>query len=404
MGDIVGMHAYQAGRSAHLAGVTASGDRLQIRLTAPAPDLPARIATMPFCAAPDDTPATAQSQPIPSAGPYYIVSSTRDQLVLARNPNYRGQRPRIPKQIVFSFGVSLPHAVKQVEAGQSDYVNTEWYGDTPAAAPVLQALERRYGPASAAARTGHQRYFVNPWMDVEYFVFNTARPLFASARLRRAVNYAIDRRALVQHHFPFNGGRATDHYLPPGVPGSRLADIYPLGGPDLAKARSLAAGVHAHATMYTCSWAVQCAEDARIVQTDLKAIGITVDITALPNAELYSRLTKPGEPWDIASTNYGADFPDPADFINTLFDPASPDNLGRFNDPALTKRMRQAAKLSGAHRIRAYSRLDEDLTRNDPPGVAWGNGTFREFFSARVGCQIYQPIYGTDLGTICLSH
>jgi YVTN family beta-propeller protein len=40
MGDIVGMSAYQAGRTAHLAGVTASGDRLQIRLTHPAPDPP----------------------------------------------------------------------------------------------------------------------------------------------------------------------------------------------------------------------------------------------------------------------------------------------------------------------------------------------------------------------------
>ena len=103
MGDIVGMRAYQAGRTSHLAGVTASGDRLQIRLTAPAPDLPTRLATTPFCAAPDDTPAGPQSQPIPSAGPYYIVPGTRDQLVLARNPNYGGHRPRVPKQIVFSI-------------------------------------------------------------------------------------------------------------------------------------------------------------------------------------------------------------------------------------------------------------------------------------------------------------
>jgi peptide/nickel transport system substrate-binding protein len=60
VGDIVGMPAFQAGRTAHLAGVTARGDRLQVRLAAPAPDLPARIATLSFCAVPDDTPAAAQ--------------------------------------------------------------------------------------------------------------------------------------------------------------------------------------------------------------------------------------------------------------------------------------------------------------------------------------------------------
>ena len=266
----------------------------------------------------------------------------------------------------------------------------------------MKKFEQRYGPASPAARTGHQRYFVNPFPDLSYFVFNTARPLFASARLRRAVNYAIDRRALVAHHPLYFGGRATDHYLVPGIPGYRPVDIYPLGGPDLAKARRLANGVHKHAALYIPNDAPQYMDQARIVQTDLKKIGITVDITSLSSGIIYTRLATPGEPWDIAWVNWGADFADPFTMINEQFDPSASDNFAHFNDPALTRRMRQAAKLSGARRIRAYSRLDEELTRNDPPGVAWGIATFRDFFSARVGCQIYQPIYGIDLGSICL--
>ena len=405
MGDIVGMPAFQAGRTAHLAGVTASGDRVQIRLTAPSPDLPARIATLPFCAVPDDTPMTAQHQPIPSAGPYYIVSSSQDQLVLERNPNYAGHRPRTPNRIVYSFGVNLPQAIQQVAEGHSDYLDAGTFpssGKSSAALGLLQRLEQRYGPASAAARTGHQRYFVEPWLDVEYFVFNTRRPLFASARLRRAVNYAIDRRALVQHHFLFNGGRATDHYLVPGIPGAHPVHIYPLGGPNLAKARALADGVHAHATLYITTGAPQFMQDARILQADLAPIGITVDVTALPGQAFYRRLERPGEPWDIAWTNWFADFADPFTMINELFEPAAPSNFGHFNDPALTRRMRQAATLSGDRRLQAYAQLDQDLTRNDPPAAAWGIGTSREFFSSRVGCQIYQPIYGFDLGSICL--
>jgi peptide/nickel transport system substrate-binding protein len=403
MGDIVGMPAFQAGRTVHLAGVSASGNRLQIRLIAPAPDLPARIATLPFCASPDDTPPTAQQQPIPSAGPYYVASSSRDQVVLARNPNYHGSRPRIPRQIVYSLGVGLPAAIHQVETGQSDYVNAAVFSDSAAASVLLETLERRYGPASAAARTGHQRYFVNPSLDLEYFQFNTARPLFASARMRRAFNYAIDRRALVQHHLNFGGGRATDHYLVPGIPGSRPIDIYPLGGPDLAKARQLAAGVHAHATLYIPTGSPQIIDDARILQSDLAAIGITVDTVALPGNVLYARLAKPGEPWDLAWANWYGDFADPFTMINELFDPAfAALNLSHFDNPALIARMRQAATLSGNRRLQAYARLDQDLTRDDPPVAAWGNGTLREFFSARVGCQTDQPIYGIDLGSLCL--
>jgi len=98
-----------------------------------------------------------------------------------------------------------------------------------------------------------------------------------------------------------------------------------------------------------------------------------------------------GRPW-------GADFPDPADFINTLFDPASSANFGHFSNPAFTRRMHQAARLSGERRLRAYARLDEDLTKDGPPAAAWGNGTVREFFCARVGCQTYQPDLPSGLG------
>ena len=77
--------------------------------------------------------------------------------------------------------------------------------------------------------------------------------------------------------------------------------------------------------------------------------------------------------------------------INEQFDPSAAANFGHFNDPALTRRMRQAATLSGQRRLGAYARLDADLTQDDPPAAAWGIGTFRDFFSARVRCQTYQP-------------
>jgi ABC-type transport system substrate-binding protein len=223
--------------------------------------------------------------------------------------------------------------------------------------------------------------------------------------VRRAVNYAIDRRALVQND-PLSGARATDHYLIPGIPGARPVNIYPLGGPNLAEARRLAAGVHSHATLLIPTGDPQATDDAAIVKADLAAIGITAEITPLSVAEFYRRLKTPGDPWDIASTNWGADFADPYTMINELYDPANAAaaDFGHFNDPALTKRMRQAATLSGDSRLRAYARLDEDLTREDPPSAAWGIGTLSDFFSARARCQIYQPIYGIDLGSLCLRH
>src|SRR5207237_891443 len=72
---------------------------------------------------------------------------------------------------------------------------------------------------------------------IDYFILNARRQLFASARLRRAVNYALDRTALSAT--ALTPAAPADHYLPPGLSGYRPAPIYPLR-PDLATARRLA--------------------------------------------------------------------------------------------------------------------------------------------------------------------
>src|ERR1044072_4554406 len=85
---------------------------LPIRLAHAAPDLPARIAMSRFCAVPPDTPIRSGGvEHIPSAGPYYISSHTRGtELVLRRNPNYHGPRPRRFDTIDYRFGVNPAQA------------------------------------------------------------------------------------------------------------------------------------------------------------------------------------------------------------------------------------------------------------------------------------------------------
>ena len=73
-------------------------------------------------------------------------------------------------------------------------------------------------------------------------------------RLRRAVNFAIDRRALAANTGVGEVGRPTDQHIPPGLPGFEDAAIYPLGGPDLPAARRLAGSERRRAVLYTCDF------------------------------------------------------------------------------------------------------------------------------------------------------
>jgi len=152
--------------------------------------------------------------------------------------------------------------------------------------------------------------------------------------------------------------------------------------------------------MYTCN-ITACTQAARLVQTELSQIGITVDITPLSMDKLYTRLSTPGESWDIAWQDWGFDYADPADFLSYLFDPALGNDTGGFADPTWIKAIRHASTLTGENRYQNYGRLDNALASRAAPIVAWSTDAARDFFAARIGCESYQPIYGMDLDTLC---
>jgi ABC-type transport system substrate-binding protein len=177
--------------------------------------------------------------------------------------------------------------------------------------------------------------------------------------------------------------------------------IYPLT-PDLAKARRLAIG-HAGATvvLYTCNVS-PCPEQAQIVKTDLAAIGLRAEVKALPSGTLFTKLTTPGEPFDMGWEGWLPDWRDPAAMLNILLESGTV--VPTFDDPTWRRRLAAAAQLTGAQRYMTYARLDTDLARSAAPLVAFGNLSSPDFFSARIGCQVFEPAYGMDLGSLCIRH
>src|SRR6266511_728396 len=403
VGDIAGVNAYRNGGAQHISGVVARGNKLTIGLTRPSRDLPARL-TMPFfCAVPIGTPVDPNGlRAIPSAGPYYVASYTpKQQIVVRRNPNYRGPRPHRLDEIVYTIGVANARTVAQIEGGRADYAAD---GIPPASVSRLAA---RYGTGSAAAKTGEKQYFTEPSLGTAYLALNTSRPLFATANVRKAVNYAIDRPALARQHSAtsFALDEPTDQYLPPGIPGFRDARIYPLHGPDVATAKRLAAGTGGHAVLYTCNVA-PCPQQAQIVGANLKAIGIDVEVKKFPYAVLGDKISTRGEPFDIFLNGWIFDYADPFNLLNNLdgtrIKARQNTNVAYFDNPAYNRKLKTAATLTGPERYRAYGALDIDLARNAAPLVAIATYAHRDFFSARIGCHTYQPVYGFDLAALCL--
>jgi peptide/nickel transport system substrate-binding protein len=398
--DVVGYRSFRSGRAEHVAGVKARANTLTIRLTAPSATLPARLASTFFCAVPPNTPVSAAGLgQIPMAGPYAIASYTpKRRLVLRRNPNYGGTRPARFREIQVDLDVPAARAVAAVEAGRADYVSAVPPEQVP-------SLERRYGPDSRAARAGGQRYFSSAEAVVHYFALNTRRPLFARKRLRQAVNEALDRRALAHRVFggdPGAPGRPTDQFIPPGLPGFRDAAIYPLGDPDLARARRLAGDRHRRAVLYTCNQRA-CTEQARAARRSLAAIGLDLAVEQFSLEEGERRVKRPGEPWDLAYRNWFLDYADPS-FVAEMFSPgpAPYDNPGGFDDRRLVRQIRAATRLREPDaRVDAFAQLDADLARA-AAGAPFATAVSTDFFSDRIGCQVERPISGMSLGALCV--
>jgi YVTN family beta-propeller protein len=393
--DIVGAPAYMAGRASHISGVVVHGDTLTIKLVGPAPDLLSRLAAPAMCAVPSDTPIDPRGvRVIPSAGPYTVQSYVpNDGIVLVRNPNYHGDRPRRVARIELTVDIPPPREDAQVLAGVADYTSDV----APADAATLAA---RYGPGSPAARRGRQQYFVNASPALDFFVLNTHRPLFADVRVRQAVNYAINREALAalgDEWVPLPE-HPTSHYLPPGVPGYRNVEPYPLT-PDLRKARALAGGAEGKtAVLYTCAIS-PCPQQAEIVKHNLAAIGINVQIHTVPDSELFAEYAQPKPAFDLAWDGWIPDYTDPDAMLSELLEDSAV--LPTFDDPKTRAQLAEAARLSGPERYLTYARLDYEIARDEAPLVAFGNVSIRDLFSARIGCQTY-GVYGMDLAALCV--
>jgi peptide/nickel transport system substrate-binding protein len=402
---IVGAKAYDAGLARRIAGVVARGNTLKIMLTRPMADFPERLAQPFFCAVPRDTPVKPGGvERVDAAGPYYVAAyEPGSHIILKRNPNYPkriGGRPQKLAEIRIALGVDPAEGVSLVEAGHADYS----LGSVPAS--ERSRLARRYGPGSAAARAGRQQYFVNPTLSVWFIALNTSRPLFSSVKVRQAVNYAIDRDLLGRLASGFLVTTPTDQYLPPGIRGFRDRRIYP-ATPDLEAARRLlpSDARRRRAVLYTCP--LLCLRVARAVEDQLEVLGIDVDVQQLPFDELRKKLGTRGEPFDLAFNAWSADYPDPEAFLSVLFDGTKlkairNENISYFDDESYNRKLVAAARMTGPRRYDAFGRLDVDLAQNAAPIVAVANEVRHDFFSSRMRCQIFHPVYGMDLAAMCV--
>ncbi|MCW2889971.1 MAG: peptide/nickel transport system substrate-binding protein [Streptosporangiaceae bacterium] len=416
--DAAAVAAYQNGHQ--IAGLRAKDDKtLVVRLKRPAGDFTNIMGLQFSAAAPAEYDRYLPDSPdyrrhTISDGPYQITAYTPNKSYqLARNPSWRQDtdplRAQNPGRIQITMGQDSPDVVQQqMELGTADL---SW--DQPVPTSRIPGLRSNPNFKIQDGSTN------NPYLDFNTLSPNNGRAL-AKPAVRQAIEYAIDKAALVQIYGGPRVSTVLNQVIPPGSVGHEEFNLYatPGNSGDPAKCRRLLAAA-GHPNGLTLQFPYRTNSNhpkvAQSVQANLRACGITANLTPDTNGNFYGKtLVNPADAeqgkWDIAAPGWIPDWYGNNGRTNIvpLFDgrtygPNSTD-YGGYNNPAvnaLIDQALQAKNLGEAAKIWANA---DRLIMQDAAIVPFQNQRYPIFHSSRVKNALYLPTsQAFDLNQVKLS-
>jgi peptide/nickel transport system substrate-binding protein len=361
---IQGANAYAAHKAAHISGIVADDNAMTIAFHLTHPDGAfLDIMAMPFAfAVPAGMPykdISTDAQWRVATGPYMVKTYVpKQQIVLVRNPNFHQWSPNSPNghlsQVSIQIGVTPEQAVNETIDGQLD-----WYME---AVPPdrLTELKARYP----------SQVHMYPRNNDTYFSMNERLAPFNKLAVRQAVNYAIDRPALVKL---FGGqGTPTETVIPPSF-GSAYHEpnLYPH---DVAKARQLIqeAGANGAPVQIWTTNADPAPKAAQYLASVLDSIGLKVTgVRTIDDSVYWDTLLSEKTDPQIAFNHFDQDYPEGEDFIDTLLNgehivKVGNNDVSNTDDPVLNAMIDRTNRMPlGAARNAMWARIDTQFMQRD---------------------------------------
>jgi YVTN family beta-propeller protein len=290
-----------------------------VHLNAPDPDFLFKLA-LPFASVlPADSPTGIdRGDHLFGTGPYKLGAfDAKRELRLVRNPNFRvwsrdAQPAGYPDEIRIRIDDDPDGQIKAVTSGTADY-----FADLP--------LERLSELSTRYAGQLHS----DPFPAVDYLLIRTSIPPFDDIRVRRALNYAVDRGRVVKLLGGPLKAQPTCQFLPPNLPGYRPYCPYTLDpnsagtwtAPDVAEANRL---VEASGTK---GMRVEMIADSFRAGTGrytvglLRQLGYRASLRVFENYEDYYDyiLGRRYARVQLATAGWVADYAAPANFLQVVF-------------------------------------------------------------------------------------
>jgi peptide/nickel transport system substrate-binding protein len=378
----------------------AAANTITIHLTAPDSDFYDKLALPHASVLPADSPPKdAGNTPIPGTGAYMITDYDPNKgLKLVRNKYFKvwsadAQPDGSIDELDYVFGMTDEAQVTAMQNKQADWMFDEIPSDRL---------------AEVAAKNTAQLH-LNPLAAFYYIALNVNIAPFDNEKARQAVNYAIDRNAMVK----IWGGTAlaspTCQVLPKDFPGHEDYCPYIVPGskfkPDLAKAKELMkeSGI-APGTEVTIITEdkVNWKNIASYLQSVLNELGFKASVKPLAHSIEYTYVNNSNNKAQISVSDWYQDYPAPADFLNILyscsgFHPGSDSspNIAGFCDKGIDAQMAAAMTTAITDTKKAntmWAAVDRAVV-DKAPVAALFNPKHIDFVSPNVGNYMFHPVY-----------
>jgi peptide/nickel transport system substrate-binding protein len=378
-----------------LAGGVVADDTagtLTFRLTEPDPDLLYKLALGFIVPVP---PGTAMhdigTHPIPGTGPYTFALVEPNHIAFVRNPRFRewshaAQPDGQPDRIEWRFGATPEEEDAAVERGAAD-----WTGDLSS---DLGNVVRRH-PSQVKT---------NVFPTLFTVLINNHDAPFDDVRVRRALNYAIDRNAIVRAYGGSLGNAPSCQTIPPGVSGYTPYCPYtvdPGGGkwtaPDLRRARLLVAASGTRGSAVTLWDVSDTGKPEPLVPYLVHALhqlGYRVHLRVLSSEQVDRTSPAQRAKVDLRPLIYGPDYPSAAEAYSFWLACGGVYNWGWFCDRKLDAAARQAeaARPSAKRSAALWARLDRGLV-NRAVWVPLASQGIIDIVSKRLRNYQFSPVY-----------
>lgn len=373
--------------------VDKSAGTVTINLVEPDPELKYKLSVPHASILPADSPPKdAGNKPIPTTGPYMIASyDPNTALKLVRNPSFKewshdAQPQGYSDTITESFGLTVEAAVTAVENGQAD-----WVFDPPPA-DRLQEIGTQYA----------SQVHVNTLTAMWYLPMNYNLAPFNNLKARQAVNWAVDRNAVVKLYGGTKLAQPVCTFLPPGFPGHVDDCQYTAGGgktwsaPDLAKAKKL---VQESGTAGMAVGIVTQDDEVnkaigKYLQSLFTQLGWKATLKPISANIQFTYIQNTKNKVQISLSQWYQDYPAASDFLNVLtscasFTPGSDSsiNMAGYCNKAHDAKMQQAlvtARTDESAANKQWAAIDQQ-TMSDAVVAPLFTPKLIDFVSKRVG-------------------